>query len=1480
MAQFPSTTSAYGRWGLLDIRDAIMGGNWPSPPVGDPYFNYVSMLLHGDGTPGVLPFNSDASANNFNIAINGDTKPNPFNPYQAGYYGNYFNGSSYLSVANSASLNLGSSNYTIEFFVYGTSATGARAIVSKGNTSSTGSEAWTIEYTNTSGGIAFYVGAYNGLSAALLSGTITLNVWNHVAVVRNGTAHTLYINGVSASTGTASYTVTSAGSLYVGTGWYDPTVRYSTGYVSNLRLVIGSAVYTGNFTPSTTPLTAITNTQLLTCQSNRFIDNSTNAFTITTSGSPQVSYLQPFTVPSTYDDYGAGYFDGASYLQLADSTAWDLAGDYTIEMWLFVTSTPNSPTFFQIGSSSLLWYLSAGTKYLTTTGGLSMTASTAMILNTWNHVALSRSGSSTNNTKMYLNGVKVAETTNNTSFTGDASNGLRIGAEYTSGYYLNGYASNVRVVKGTAVYTGDSFTVPTSPLTAITNTQLLTLQTNGGANDSGFVDSSPNDFVITRAGNATQGSFSPYGANWSNYFDGNGDYLNCDQALDGLTSASNPFTVECWFFSPVMPTGGDSNFQTIIGINGSTYANIVGLAIVDNKLYLHYAGASAYIPSTPVVNSGTWYHIAAVFDGTNYKVYLNGALAQTVASNPSVALSTCFLNIGMEIDPGPSYGNYFNGYISNVRVTNSAVYTSNFTPPTSPLTAISGTSLLTCQSNRFKDSSANNFTLTVNGNTSVQRFNPFGAPDTYSAATIGGSGYFDGNGDYLSVADNAALDLSTGDFTIECWAFPITGIADYDGLIGKRSQSTFSGGDWRIAYRSASTAFGIASGSNNIDRLTPAVNLNAWNHIAFVRSSGTLSCYANGVRGANLTWTENLDNAEALLIGLNVSGNDFPGYISNVRIVKGTAVYSGATYTVPTAPLTVITNTSLLLSMTNAGIYDNAMMADLETVGNAQVSTTQKKFGTGSMYFDGSGDWLAGPPTPQTDLGSGNFTIECWLYRTASGAGSDSGIVSRGAPGSLNGFVFAYTSSNVLTFNFNYSGAIVTGSTAIPINTWTHVAVTRSGTTFRLFVNGTVDATNTSSNSQTLNAGDIFYVGRSGYDSSRIVTGYIDDLRITKGYARYTANFTVPTEAFPNYWELFAPGAPTGVSATGGNAQATVSFTAPTNNGGAAITGYRATSSPGNFTATGASSPLTVTGLTNGTSYTFTVEAQNSVGYGTPSAASNSVTPVAYSGPTSVEYLVVAGGGGGAADDGGGGGAGGFLTASGFAVSPGSAITVTVGGGGTGASAPGDTDGATSGSNSTFGSVTATGGGAGHRGGAAPAKSNGGSGGGGGYSEGIGGTGVAGPPRQGYNGGNASYTEAGGGGGAGAAGQNGNDPSYSGAGGVGVQSSITGTATYYAGGGGGGGRSGGGGAGGLGGGGKGQRSGQTGTAGTANTGGGGGGCGDVGSPKNGFNGGSGIVIIRYPDTYADAASTTGSPTFTNTGGYKIYKWTSSGSITF
>jgi hypothetical protein len=132
---------------------------------------------------------------------------------------------------------------------------------------------------------------------------------------------------------------------------------------------------------------------------------------------------------------------------------------------------------------------------------------------------------------------------------------------------------------------------------------------------------------------------------------------------------------------------------------------------------------------------------------------------------------------------------------------------------------------------------------------------------------------------------------------------------------------------------------------------------------------------------------------------------------------------------------------------------------------------------------------------------------------------------------------------------------------------------------------------------------------------------------------RYQGGFISGT-----YRPLLTPNAPTAVAATAGDGQASVAFTAPLDPGGSAITSYTAMSSGGQF-ASGSSSPITVTGLTNGTSYTFTVYASNTYGPGARSAASSAVTPNPL-----LQYLIVAGGGGGGDRHGGGGGAGGVVS--------------------------------------------------------------------------------------------------------------------------------------------------------------------------------------------------------------------------------------------
>ena len=302
-----------------------------------------------------------------------------------------------------------------------------------------------------------------------------------------------------------------------------------------------------------------------------------------------------------------------------------------------------------------------------------------------------------------------------------------------------------------------------------------------------------------------------------------------------------------------------------------------------------------------------------------------------------------------------------------------------------------------------------------------------------------------------------------------------------------------------------------------------------------------------------------------------------------------------------------------------------------------------------------------------------------------------------------------------------------------------------------------------------------------------------------------------------------------------------------------------------------------------GSAVTFT----NSSGSGTHTAVTQRVFNFYGGAPDTVEYLVVAGGGGGGGPFGGsyigngGGGAGGLLTGTGFSVVPATALIVTVGAGGAGGAV--DTAGSR-GANSIFSTITTVGGGGG---GASGAGQNGGSGGG------AGGNAIGAAPGiavsgQGHSGA-AGQDQGGGGGGAGSPGIRAINSSNA-HGGTGLCSTITGQRVFYAGGGGGAvyadGTLRGYGIGGAGGGGDGFVYGQNrphqATPGKANTGGGGGGtAGDfsaTGYPS--VAGGSGVVIIRYPQINSAPAMVTGSPQISYSDGYQIYTWTSSGSIIF
>ena len=623
------------------------------------------------------------------------------------------------------------------------------------------------------------------------------------------------------------------------------------------------------------------------------------------------------------------------------------------------------------------------------------------------------------------------------------------------------------------------------------------------ANNNTFIDSSTNAFTITKAGTPIQGTSSPFSpSGWSNYFT-SGNVLTSTLSGTGLSPNTNKtWTMEFWINPSSYPA---SAYYTIASKGTSGNRDWCVFINTSGQISYYYSPSSGdnFITASTALTKYAWQHVAIVSNNAAITIYLNGVSVGTGTQASFNTSNPTYFNFGSFMDYGATF--YPNdAYVSNFRyVQGTMVYTGAFTPPTSPLTAISGTTLLACQSNRFKDNSTNAFTLTATGTPSVQSFSPFGGSSSYSTSTAGGSYYFNGSTDYLSIASGNLLNLSSAsNWTLEAWIYPTATLTNYMHIF-------FGSGISLGSY--SGTLFVTNNSAQLINGGT--LSLNTWHHIALVNvANSSYNLYLNGVRTA--TGSAASFTSTTTYIGGNSSGGQlWPGYISQARITN-TAVYTGTSYTVPTAPLTAITGTQLLLNGTNSAIFDQTGKNNLLTGGSAQISTAQYKFGTGSMYFNGTTDYMTTAGINQLLLfGSAAFTIEHWVKFTST----TSYINSIGD----NSY---FTTSNNFLFMWNYAGAgrlsfwinnaaVCSTANAYNDNAWHHVAVTRTAAgVVTIWVDGVADGTASGYGSTNIGTGSII-IGNQA-QVSRYWAGYIDEVRITRGYARYTSTFTPSTSAF------------------------------------------------------------------------------------------------------------------------------------------------------------------------------------------------------------------------------------------------------------------------------------------------------------------------------------------------------------------------------
>ena len=380
----------------------------------------------------------------------------------------------------------------------------------------------------------------------------------------------------------------------------------------------------------------------------------------------------------------------------------------------------------------------------------------------------------------------------------------------------------------------------------------------------------------------------------------------------------------------------------------------------------------------------------------------------------------------------------------------------------------------------------------------------------------GASALFDGTGDYLITAN--PLPLGTGELTLECWIFT-------DHTSQQTPMGVYTGGGTELGAfidLSASGVPRVRFGTTSATGST-AINDNAWHHVAGVRTASGIKLYVDGVEVASAA----ANNANLTLTpGFSVGRLDtsltryFDGYIDEVR-VSNIARYT-AGFTPSTTPFINDVNTLLLLHMdgTNGSqtFLDDVglrQQTGVSGIGNADISTAESKFGGSSAFFDGTGDLLQSVES-YLNVAANDFTIEGWVRFSATTG--DRGLFTKYESPGPYGFNIRYAASVGgirSVFGSGSTNNAFNKSWSPATNTWYHVACVRSGTSYRIYVDGTEIGSSQTITVTVAGTNEPFTIGRAQTVANSDFSGYMDEIRVSNT-ARYTGNFTAPTAPFVN----------------------------------------------------------------------------------------------------------------------------------------------------------------------------------------------------------------------------------------------------------------------------------------------------------------------------------------------------------------------------
>ena len=346
------------------------------------------------------------------------------------------------------------------------------------------------------------------------------------------------------------------------------------------------------------------------------------------------------------------------------------------------------------------------------------------------------------------------------------------------------------------------------------------------------------------------------------------------------------------------------------------------------------------------------------------------------------------------------------------------------------------------------------------------------------------------NPSYLSVANHADLNISTGDWTVEFWVYPVS-FSSLDTFVSLNTGTTTNGfTQLRIDVASNGAMYMLCASavSTWISIATSAIgtlSTGSWQHIAAVRSGNNFTLYVNGISKLTYTSASSLYNFSgptiigAVIANTSTVYDPITSYIDNLKITKGVARYT-STFTSPPIPSTCTD----LTKNKNVGTLTNGV--------NYNFSNG------GSLVFDGVNDYVTVSNSGLFNFGTGDFTIDVWAKVNAYSAGAIQTLINTYTNPSA-GWNIQFNVFNTLDFRFSYGDTtlIISGANAILLNQWNNLVISRINNSLVMYVNGR--SITTATDSTNISSGSALVLGRLSVSAIQFLNGNIPLARIYKG---------------------------------------------------------------------------------------------------------------------------------------------------------------------------------------------------------------------------------------------------------------------------------------------------------------------------------------------------------------------------------------------